>query len=409
MKEQIKRKEGKRAFIIGFTCVSTYLASYCVRNLLSVLAPSMCSGGAFTEELVGTLSSVYLLLYALGQLVNGRIGDVIRPKFMVATGIFAWGIFAILFSFESVGWLQIVYFGFMGFSLSMLRGPIVKTICENSPAKYAHVSCVFLSFTASAGPLIASLIAMAFKWNVAFFAAGILSMSVGVLIFLLLTVFERRGIIHAEHEKKKRQRGGFLALFKLDNFVLYMCVGMVCEIASTAISFWLPTYINQRLGFDETSANMIFSGISVITAIMPFATLFILALWKNKDVRMMRCMFFVAAALFACAVLFTNKYLNVVFILAAMMALRACSSLLWTVYIPNQAKSGLVSSLNGFLDFSGYVAATAANFVFSFLKNVIGWGGIVWIWAALALLGTVVTLFHKKSKQPDCEEESVAV
>ena len=403
MKQQITKKEGTRAFSIGFVCVSTYLVSYCVRNLLSVLTPAMCAGGAFTEEFIGTLSSVYLLFYALGQLVNGRIGDVISPKYMVLIGLSLWGVFAILFSFLTLPILQVVFFGFMGFSLSMLRGPLVKTICENSPTKYAHVSCVFLSFTASAGPLIASIIALAFEWNRAFFLAGIVSMVVAVSIFLIFTIFEKKQIIHTVRIKKARARGGFSALFKLDNFVLYMIVGMVCEIASTAINFWLPTYINQRLGFGITQSNFIFSAISVATSITPFVTLALLVLWKNKDVRMMRFMFFVSAILFAFAVFFTERYVNIILVVLSLMALRVCSSLLWSVYIPNQAKSGLVSSLNGFLDFSGYVAATIANLAFSLLKNVIGWDGIVWIWAALALVGAVVTLFHRKSEEEEIE------
>ena len=403
MKQQITKQEGRRAFNIGFVCVSTYLVSYCVRNLLSVLAPAMCEGGAFTEEFIGTLSSIYLLFYALGQLVNGRIGDVISPKYMVLIGLFSWGAFAILFSFLNIPVLQVVFFGCMGFSLSMLRGPLVKTICENSPTKYAHVSCVFLSFTASAGPLIASLIALAFEWDKAFFAAGIASMVVAVSTFIVFIIFERKQIIYTEKVKTERKRAGFAALFKLDNFVLYMIVGMVCEIAGTAINFWLPTYINQRLGFSINNSNFIFSAISVATAVTPFVTLALLVLWKNRDVRMMRFMFFVSAILFAFAVFFTDRYVNIILVVISLMALRVCSSLLWSVYIPNQAKSGLVSSLNGFLDFSGYVAATIANLAFSLLKNVIGWGGIVWIWAGLALLGALVTLFHRKSEEEEIE------
>lgn len=406
MKEQISKKERKRAFSVGFVCVSTYLVSYCVRNLLSVLTPAMCESGTFGEEFIGTLSSVYLLFYALGQLVNGRIGDFISPKYMVLIGLSSWGAFAMLFSFLSVRILQVVFFGFMGFALSMLRGPLVKTISENSPTKYAHVSCVFLSFSASAGPLIASLIALFFEWNMAFLVAGIVAVAVAVSVFVIFTVFEKKQIIHTERTKKQRIRADFAALFRLDNFILYMCVGMICEIASTAINFWLPTYVNQRLGFSITNSNFIFSAISVATSITPFVTLALLVLWKNKDVKMIRFMFFAAALLFTGAVFFTERYVNVIFVVLALMAIRVCSSLLWSVYIPDQAKSGLVSSLNGFLDFSGYVAATLANLAFSLLKNVIGWDGIVWIWAALALTGTAVTLFHRKKEEEPSKTEA---
>ena len=78
------------------------------------------------------------------------------------------------------------------------------------------------------------------------------------------------------------------------------------------------------------------------------------------------------------------------------MAIRASSTLLWSVYIPNQGKSGVVSSLNGFLDFTGYLAASGANMLFSFSMDSLGWDGIVIMWVILSAIGIFVTMLARK-------------
>ena len=112
---------------------------------------------------------------------------------------------------------------------------------------------------------------------------------------------------------------------------------------------------------------------------------------------MIRISFFAAALLFLGVLLVENPYLNLVFVALSLIAVRVSSTLLWGVYIPDQAASGLVSTLNGFLDFTGYAAAAAANMVFSLSMAAIGWNGIVIMWISLPLFGLLASLFAKRT------------
>ena len=85
--ETNKKTELSKAVQIGTACVSSYMVSYYMRNVLSVTSPEMLSSGIFTKEFLGTLSSVYMLLYAIGQLINGVIGDIVKPKLMITGGM----------------------------------------------------------------------------------------------------------------------------------------------------------------------------------------------------------------------------------------------------------------------------------------------------------------------------------
>jgi DHA2 family metal-tetracycline-proton antiporter-like MFS transporter len=191
-----KQFDLRKAFQIGIMCVGTYLISYYMRNLLSVTTPGMLEAGAFTEEFIGTLSSVYFLVYAIGQLVNGRIGDVVKPKYMVCIGLFVCGACSVGYSYVTIDALRILFFGLMGFSLSMLRGPLVKTICENTKSEHSHLICVFLSFTSFVGPFIASFLAIFFDWERTFVVAGISCIIAALAVFVLFSIYEQRGIIN---------------------------------------------------------------------------------------------------------------------------------------------------------------------------------------------------------------------
>ena len=117
-----------------------------MRNLLGVLTPDMLKTKLFTKEMIGTFSSVYFFVYALGQLFNGRSGDKVKPKYMVLCGLVVCGLSSVAFAFTTLMYQRVFMFALMGYSLSMLRGPLVKTISENTIPKYARICCVFSLF-----------------------------------------------------------------------------------------------------------------------------------------------------------------------------------------------------------------------------------------------------------------------
>ena len=72
----------KKAVMIGGVCSISYLAVYIARNILGAVSPQMIQKNVLTTETIGALSSVYFICYAIGQLINGAIGDKIKTKYM---------------------------------------------------------------------------------------------------------------------------------------------------------------------------------------------------------------------------------------------------------------------------------------------------------------------------------------
>lgn len=386
--------ELKKACKIGTVTIFSYLVSYYMRNMLSVCTPDMLRSGIHTTESVGVLSSTYFLLYALGQLINGIIGDMVKPKRMIACGTCICGVAAVMFAFTGDFVLQVIIFGIIGFSMSMLRGPIVKTISENTLPQYARICCVFLTVVSFLGPFVAGLLTIAFKWNVAFIVAGVLAVLIGVAAYTVLTVMEKQKIV--KYTINKSEIRNVLGIFKLQGFVFYMFVGILTELITVAINFWIPTYFSDRLGFPTDVAKILFSIRAILGALAPFAALAILKKFKENDIKVVRCAFLTSMLLVAILLFSTNKYVNVVLITLAYPATGCASAMLWSVYIPGQAKSGKVSTINGVFDFMGYAVASVANVILAFAMRTVGWNGIIIFWIVVAACGVSITLPMKK-------------
>ena len=90
-------KNAKNAIYIGILCSAAYLAVYIARNMLSAVTPEILEAGILTKDFIGTLSSVYFTCYAVGQLVNGIIGDKIKGAYMISAGLALAGVMGLLF------------------------------------------------------------------------------------------------------------------------------------------------------------------------------------------------------------------------------------------------------------------------------------------------------------------------
>ena len=127
----------RKAVYIGTLCSISYLAVYNARNILSAVTPKMVEAG-YTEAYVGSISSLFFVFYACGQLINGAIGDKIKAKWMICAGLL--GASAANFAFSRIVEFSnaaMIVYGLTGFFLSMIYGPMTKLVSENTEPIYA--------------------------------------------------------------------------------------------------------------------------------------------------------------------------------------------------------------------------------------------------------------------------------
>lgn len=186
----------KNALYIGVICAFSYLAVYISRNVLSAVSPQMITNGIVSEKVVGTMSSIFFFTYAIGQLLNGIIGDVISSKYMISVGLVLSGISSFLLPVFSNSLLtEYFLYGVMGFTLSMIYGPMTKTIAENTKPQHAIKCNLALNFSAYFGAPLAGVLALFFTWNNAFKSSGIFLLFMSFICFIIFTFFESKKIV----------------------------------------------------------------------------------------------------------------------------------------------------------------------------------------------------------------------
>ena len=394
-------KNTQKAWRIGSFCIATYLASYVTRNILSVSTPEMIKEAFFTKEYTGLLSSICFIFYAAGQLINGFIGDRVHPKYMIIMGLGISSVSTFVIPIFDNRILHFTAFALIGFGLSMLRGPLMKVISENTAATHARMICTLFSMASFAGPLIASILSIFFKWRAVFTATGVISVIITVLAVAAITTLEKRGEIKFV-PKYDKGIAGILNVFKLEDFIFYMLISSIGEIAGSSITFWIPTYTTEHLGFSNDAASTIYSVVSFSTLFTPFITLLIYEKLIRNGIKLALVMYVISAVFFIAVRFTAAPVLNVSMLIIAKVAAAAASSIVWSAYIPGLARSGKVSSANGVIDAAGYAMASLANVLFSTFVGRLGWGGIVNMWYIIMLIGAAVSfiklIMKKKQK-----------
>lgn len=394
-------KNTQKAWRIGSFCIATYLASYVTRNILSVSTPEMIKEAFFTKEYTGLLSSICFIFYAVGQLINGFIGDRVHQKYMIIMGLGISSVSTFVIPIFDNRILHFTAFALIGFGLSMLRGPLMKVISENTAATHARMICTLFSMAGFAGPLIASILSIFFKWRAVFTATGVISVIITVLAVAAITTLEKRGEIKFV-PKYDKGIAGILNVFKLEDFIFYMLISSIGEIAGSSITFWIPTYTTEHLGFSNDAASTIYSVVSFSTLFTPFITLLIYEKLIRNGIKLALVMYVISAVFFIAVRFTAAPVLNVSMLIIAKVAAAAASSIVWSAYIPGLARSGKVSSANGVIDAAGYAMASLANVLFSTFVGKLGWGGIVNMWYIIMLIGAAVSfiklIMKKKQK-----------
>lgn len=396
----LKNKPARNAFFIGVLSSLSYLGCYFARNILSVMSPQIVQTTDITVEYIGTLSTANMLSYAIGQLINGVIGDKIKGKYLVSGGLICSGICNFLVGLSDSKMVMLIAYSMIGFFLSMLYAPLVKIIAENTHPTHALRCCLGLTFASLLGVPTAGVIALFLNWKSAFVFCGIILMALGAVFYLSMVTFEKKGIVSYKISDRVQAKGGSIKILIKHDIVKFSFVSVLTGIVRTSVVFWIPTYLSQYLGFSAGVATSIYTAMTFVQSAAPYINNLIIyeRLLKRNVNRMLLFAFTLSTVSFICMFAIKISFVNIIFLLLALITSNGASEMLWSVYCPSLRETGMVSSATGFLDFLSYMAAAAANLLFANAINQIGWGNLIAVWAVLMFAGIVVTLPWKQIK-----------
>ncbi len=397
-------KNAKNAIYIGTLCSVSYLAVYIARNILSAITPEILEEGLLTKEVLGTLSSAYFTFYAVGQLINGIIGDRIKAVYMMSVGLLFAGVTGFMFPLFIGGgvWLVLIY-GMTGFFLSMIYAPMTRVVAESTDPIHAVRCSLGYTFASFSGSPAAGLLAAMFVWYDAFNLSSGILVAMAVVCFVMFLAFEKRGIVKYGAKggaaMAAEAPSGLVSKIKLlirHDIIRFSAISMITGVIRTAVLFWMPTYFNEHLGYGTEASALIFTVATLVISANSFIAIGLYELLGRRRTPALLILFGVSVLAFLLTFFVTSPILNIIFLVLAVIGSNGSASILWSVYCPSLSDTGMVSSATGFLDFLSYMAAAIATAVFGNMVSLVGWGNLILIWAGLTALGVLVFVPWRK-------------
>ena len=386
-------QSARNAIFLGTLCSVSYLAVYIARNIIGAVTPKMMADG-FEFEYIGRVTAVYLVAYAIGQLVNGTIGDWIKAKYMMSIGLMSAGIANFVFvGLAGRTDLALVAYAWTGFSLSMIYGPMTKVVAESTELKYATRCSLGYTFASFIGSPAAGLLATYLSWQATFNVGSVALILMAVVCFTVFTIFERRGIAKCSipsrksgEERPKKDYKGLLKRF----IIKFSLISIITGIIRTSLVGVLSTYYCEYLKFSEERATSIFSVSTLIISFTTFVAIFVYEL-LGRNLHLSPIIFFsFSAVCFTVLYFVTNPLLNIIVIIIAIMSANASATMLYSVYCPSLRDTGLVSGITGFIDFLSYIAAALASMAIPYIVGDIGWRNTLLIPLLMMLVGATI-------------------
>ena len=134
-KTLLENKKQWKTRIFIFAWIGYALFYFCRANF-SIAIPQIIEEFGFTKTELGAVGSALFFAYAIGQVVNGQLGDLIGARRLVTIGIVVSSLSNFIFGFLGSSLISMVLvWGVNGYFQSMGWSPNVKLIGNWFPMK----------------------------------------------------------------------------------------------------------------------------------------------------------------------------------------------------------------------------------------------------------------------------------
>ncbi len=387
-------KKAKLLFAFGFFA---YFSAYIGRSTYSAALPEIILDTGWDKSLLGLGGTMFFFSYAIGQLINGFLGDRLSNRSMIFYGLFlsSFSNFAMAFVtnvyFVNVIWLV------NGFCLSMIWSPLISLFSKYLKGQDRLYAATHIIFSVPAGTIASFLLTatvLSFtNWRMAFFAAGVC-----VLISSLIWKFNVNNSIEQEYVSQHAESKKAASFDKMNHnhyviLVLVCLVAMVCGIIKDSVSLWVPTFLVEYYQLDAI--------ISILTSIvLPLVNMsgvvFSMGIHKRtKSIILSTTWMFTIVLLFLVLLyLFKNVsfVLTILFLACSTSAMLGANSLIMSMFPMLFQNFGKTATITGTVNFCSYIASACASYFIGALSQSSGWDAVMLMWVCIVAIGVLISI-----------------
>ncbi|HQL58115.1 MAG TPA: MFS transporter, partial [Myxococcota bacterium] len=167
---------------------AAYASYYLCRLNFAVAQPLILEEFGWSDAQIGLIPSVYAAVYAIGQFVNGQIGERLGARRMMTAAMIIAFLSNLLFSMTSSYALMLVLWGMNGYAQSAGWSLVVKTMSNWTTVKRRGLIIGLISTCYQVGNvlawLLAGLLAEKYGWRATFYVPAFIILPVAILFWL---------------------------------------------------------------------------------------------------------------------------------------------------------------------------------------------------------------------------------
>lgn len=167
-----------------------YASYYLCRMNFSVAQPLIIEEFGWTKAAIGLIPTVYAFTYAIGQFVNGQLGERFGARKMMTLAMTLAVISNLLFSFVSSLPMMLLLWAINGYAQSAGWSLVIKTLTNWTTTRYRGLLVGLISTCYQVGNvlawLLAGYVAGTYGWRAAFIVPSAILGAMAVALWLLL-------------------------------------------------------------------------------------------------------------------------------------------------------------------------------------------------------------------------------
>ena len=409
MKSETSRLK-KHAWAVLLSFGFVYLFLYNGRQNINLVFVNMAEYFNTSTTAIGVISSSLFWCYAIGQLINGRLGSLFGHKRFMIIGIIMSIILNIIISYQDSIPIIAILWGLNGFFQSMVWSNGIGVLNKWWPKEKRGLATGIATAFSGLAQVITYLsvtICLELKpelgWR-AGFRYPIIPIIFMLIPFGLLfkNTPESIGLKPLKKEIKKSQDNRkflqpYKILFSNKKMLLLCLISIIAGIGRYGLLTWIPTYFMEALGLSIKEG--IFS--SILLPVGQAFSMFLFPFLTDKIFKGKRePMLLLASVLtFCCMIIFpfihTKTIASIIVLLAGIFSM--ITGVIWSI-AGDIGGSEYTSTAAGILDWAVYMGAAIQAFIFGSIKDVLGWNAIFITIGCLYVIMLILTNLLKRSK-----------
>lgn len=400
----------------------TYASFYLCRVNISIAMPKIMEEYGLTKSEMGLILSSLFLLYAIGQFINGQLGDKLNSRKIITLGLLSSAILNVVFGFNTgILFIMVIIWGLNGYFQSMGWGPTVKAMANWFPVKTRGRISGLLGTSYIIGGafswFLAGTIIKYFNWRYVFWFPSIFCILIAIHWYIRArNAPEEVGLPTLEEQEKgfenrnirKDNHIGFRNTLKITLlnpsiwFAGFALFGL--NIVRYGFMSWAPTFM-----FEEQGATISLAAYKAIAFPLAGGLGAVFAGWMSDKVFKSRRapVAFIMLILLAIFSYFfkicpsDNWLLSLIILLFIGFFTFGPHILLVAALPADLGTRKAASSVTGFIDGMGYLGAGLTGVGTGYLVDKFGWDAGFYFWISGAIFAAIMTLFLWNYKKKD--------